>query len=290
MAREETPRISEGQQKKYRKIEIKRRRRKDTRNSLSKIQFAAKIRKSFFFEIRKEKEKKMIDLDWISPSSTPFASVTVPIIVSSTSSASSIALTTTSSSSSMLRSSIESIDANVYGLYDGIHTMNGPYNDTCEPYKDGVCIDAYCPIDINLIQFWIGGIFLNVIGFIGIFGNVLSMVILSRPQMRSSINYLLIGLARCDTILIVTAMLLFGFRGIYPYTGNTFWYYNYVYPRIVMLFYPIATSAQTASIYLTLMVSLERYVAVCHPLRAVCAFYYFSLRYQFIIIYTFQIF
>lgn len=142
----------------------------------------------------------------------------------------------------------------------------------CEPYQDGVCVDAYCPIRVNLIQFWIGGIFLNIVGFIGVFGNVLSMVILSRPQMRSSINYLLIGLARCDTVLIITAMLLFGFRGIYPYTGYTFWYYNYVYPRIVMCFYPVATSAQTASIYLTLMVSLERYVAVCHPLRAVSNF------------------
>lgn len=146
---------------------------------------------------------------------------------------------------------------------------NGTNESLCEPYQDGVCVDAYCTIRVNLIQFWIGGIFLNVVGFIGIFGNVLSMVILSRPQMRSSINYLLIGLARCDTVLIITAMLLFGFRGIYPYTGCMFWYYNYVYPRIVTWFYPVATSAQTASIYLTLMVSLERYVAVCHPLRAV---------------------
>lgn len=157
--------------------------------------------------------------------------------------------------------------ANDFDATFGIHHYQ---NDTdCEVYRKNVCIDAYCPNNKNLTELWLGGIFLNIIGFIGIFGNILSMVILSRPQMRSSINYLLIGLARCDTVLIVTAMLLFGFRAIYPYTGFTFWYYNYVYPRLVILIYPIATSAQTASIYLTLMVSLERYVAVCHPLRAV---------------------
>lgn len=168
--------------------------------------------------------------------------------------------------------------SNQYFLNDYTNVTN---ETLCEPYQDGVCIDAFCPTSVNLIQFWIGGIFLNIVGFIGILGNVLSMVILSRPQMRSSINYLLIGLARCDTVLIITAILLFGFRGIYPYTGYMFWYYNYVYPRIVMCFYPIATSAQTASIYLTLMVSLERYVAVCHPLRAVTIKFFSLIMFRF---------
>lgn len=40
------------------------------------------------------------------------------------------------------------------------------------------------------------GILLNVVAILGVFGNIISMIILSRPQMKSSINYLLIGLAR----------------------------------------------------------------------------------------------
>lgn len=132
------------------------------------------------------------------------------------------------------------------------------------------CQEEYAPEDDhNFLDFWLSGILLNVIGVVGILGNVLSMVILSRPQMRSSINYLLIGLARCDTVLIVTSMLLFGFRSIYPYTGYMFVYNYYIYPQIAPYVFPLATASQTASIYLTLMVSLERYVAVCHPLRAV---------------------
>lgn len=120
----------------------------------------------------------------------------------------------------------------------------------------------------NAFDFWVSGLVLNVVGVIGILGNILSMIILSRPQMRSSINYLLIGLARCDTVLIITSMFLFGFRSIYPYTGYLFFYNYYIYPLIVPYVFPLATAAQTASSYLTLMVSLERYVAVCHPLRA----------------------
>lgn len=133
---------------------------------------------------------------------------------------------------------------------------------------------------IENFDFWCSGILINLIGVIGILGNSLSLIILSRPQMRSSINYLLVALARCDIILIITSMFLFGFHSIYPYSyndetgGSMFWFrYTYnVYPRIIKYLFTLAVIAQTANCYLTLLVSLERYVAVCHPLRAVSDF------------------
>ena len=65
-----------------------------------------------------------------------------------------------------------------------------------------------CKQEINssLFDFIIYGVLVNLVGIFGIFGNAISMIILSRPQMKSSINYLLIGLARCDTILIVISV------------------------------------------------------------------------------------
>lgn len=136
-------------------------------------------------------------------------------------------------------------------------------------YPNKSCIFVDDPTNhLIVFEFWICGVLLNLVGLLGILGNILSMVILSRPQMRSSINYLLIGLARCDTILILTSMLLFGIPTIYPYTGYLFFYYYYIFPRISPYIFPIAMCAQTASIYLTFTVTLERFVAVCHPLRA----------------------
>ena len=76
-----------------------------------------------------------------------------------------------------------------------------------------------------LFKFVTEGIILNLVGIQGIFGNIISMIILSRPQMKSSINYLLIGLARCDTVLIMTSVLLFGIPAIYKYTGYLYVYY-----------------------------------------------------------------
>lgn len=166
--------------------------------------------------------------------------------------------------------------------FDGIHnTQNLSLlikQDPC--YLPMLEVNSTIPSSlwITAFDFWCSGILINLIGMIGILGNSLSLIILSRPQMRSSINYLLIALARCDIILIITSMFLFGFHAIYPYTynddvtgGSMFWFrYSYnVYPRIIRYLFTLAVIAQTANCYLTLLVSLERYVAVCHPLRAV---------------------
>lgn len=74
-----------------------------------------------------------------------------------------------------------------------------------------------CKQEINsngLFDFIIYGVLMNLVGLFGIFGNAISMIILSRPQMKSSINYLLIGLARCDTVLIIISVSKFVSRNV----------------------------------------------------------------------------
>ncbi len=117
-------------------------------------------------------------------------------------------------------------------------------------------------------HFVVYSVLLNVIGIFGIVGNIISMIILSRPQMKSSINYLLIGLARCDTVLIITSILLFGLPSINDTTQHLFIYDSKIYPMIAPVVYPVAMISQTISVYLTVLVTVERFVAVCHPLRA----------------------
>ncbi|KAG8249903.1 obsolete signal transducer activity protein [Homalodisca vitripennis] len=140
-------------------------------------------------------------------------------------------------------------------------------NDTNATFSD---IYMNANEDEAFFEFIAYGVLLNLIGLMGIIGNVISMIILSRPQMRSSINYLLIGLARCDTVLIVTSILLFGLPAIYQYTKTDllFAYQYKIFAFLCLVVFPVALIAQTVSVYLTLTVTLERFVAVCHPLQA----------------------
>jgi hypothetical protein len=65
-----------------------------------------------------------------------------------------------------------------------------------------------CNLEVTdgLVEFLLYGLLLNTVSLLGIIGNAISMIVLSRPQMKSSINYLLIGLASCDTVLILLSV------------------------------------------------------------------------------------
>lgn len=99
------------------------------------------------------------------------------------------------------------------------------------------------------------------------------------------------GLASFDSILLLTSILLFVVPSIYTYSGVGEFYYRHIHPLITPYTFVLGTTAQTSSgkrsyslslfnwvncnfvwnyfvVYLTLTVTVERYIAVCHPLRA----------------------
>ena len=69
-----------------------------------------------------------------------------------------------------------------------------------------------------VFDFLLPGVLLTFVGVLGLVGNVISMVVLGRPQMKSSINFILIGLASCDIFLILTSILMFGLRSLETHT------------------------------------------------------------------------
>ncbi len=73
-------------------------------------------------------------------------------------------------------------------------------------------LDAYYAGDDNrskvIFEFVLHGVFLNLIGVVGLVGNGLCIAVLTRPQMRSSTNLILTALATFDSVVIATSMLM----------------------------------------------------------------------------------
>ncbi|XP_067139279.1 FMRFamide receptor [Centruroides vittatus] len=112
------------------------------------------------------------------------------------------------------------------------------------------------------------GVAIIVVVILGCIGNIMSLFVLSRPELRSSINCGLQGLAVFDTLLIATSLFIFGFPGLGQKIKSFQHHYGYIYLKMVPVLYPLAHIAKTGSIWTTVIVTVERYVAVCHPLKA----------------------
>uniref|UniRef100_A0A5S6QE68 G_PROTEIN_RECEP_F1_2 domain-containing protein n=1 Tax=Trichuris muris TaxID=70415 RepID=A0A5S6QE68_TRIMR len=104
------------------------------------------------------------------------------------------------------------------------------------------------------------------IAFLGIMANVATALVFKRPNMRSPSNVYLKALALCDCFLLITAVLLYSVEYFYEYFESVPLYKAWF--SYVKYCYPLSNAAQTGSIYITMSVTLERYLAVVHPRRS----------------------
>lgn len=121
----------------------------------------------------------------------------------------------------------------------------------------------------NLLQFqyysWgVGG---TIIATSGLIGNILAMIVLCNRRVQSHTSTFLFNLSIYDCLVLVSLLVNMSFPVIHLKTNSLQWYhdlYQYLHPYA----YPIALTAQTGSIYTTVGFTVERYIAVCHPLKA----------------------
>lgn len=111
---------------------------------------------------------------------------------------------------------------------------------------------------LKFLAYGVIAIFIIVLGFIG---NVINLIVLTRPNLKGVTYVYLTWLATFDLLSLIFAMFsVLRLHGIQPKTYTAAFFYAH-------LEMPLVNSAMTSSIFIVLAVTLDRYWSVCLPCR-----------------------
>ena len=121
-------------------------------------------------------------------------------------------------------------------------------------------------VSCMIYDFILEAVLMGILCIFGFIGNILSMVCLWKDKSKTATPTLLISLGVADNLFLLTVFILrvmtsvmeyFRWAGPLP-----------LIPYMGKYIFPCALIAETGTIYLTLLVTLNRYVSVCLPYEA----------------------
>ena len=117
-----------------------------------------------------------------------------------------------------------------------------------------------------IYDFIVEGVIMGFLCFFGFCGNALSMICLTRDKSKTATPFLLASLEAADTLFLVTVLILRVLNSISMYFDA---YYNEpLWAYVGKYVYAFAMISETGTVYITLLVTLNRYVSVCRPHEA----------------------
>ena len=119
----------------------------------------------------------------------------------------------------------------------------------------------------ELYSFIINTVFVGTFVVVGVIGNSFAFVVFWKESIKSSALFLFQCLSLIDSALLLTVFPVCSVVSFVVYTG---WLQGYwaIYPYILVYLLPLACTASTATIWVTVLVAVNRYIAICLPFRA----------------------
>lgn len=140
----------------------------------------------------------------------------------------------------------------------------------------------------GLYDFLIEAVLMGALCAFGFVGNMLSAVCLWKDKSKSATPFLLVSLELADTLFLVTVLLLRVLTTIDTFTASL--------PSMTVLeayfgkyVYPLAMISSTGTVYLTVLVTVNRYISVCKPYDASSLCSIPNARKQVIVVWLFSI-
>ncbi|GMT10887.1 hypothetical protein PFISCL1PPCAC_2184, partial [Pristionchus fissidentatus] len=105
---------------------------------------------------------------------------------------------------------------------------------------------------------------LPIVSLFGVIANFINIRVFSHKKMRNQpVNWFFLALSVSDLAVMLTSFLVFQLPA-YAEKMDSLDFYNAA-QTIILRFYPFARSSHTCSVVLTVVVSVHRYLGVCHP-------------------------
>ena len=116
-------------------------------------------------------------------------------------------------------------------------------------------------------QFIIYTVIVGLLVIVGIVGNSLTFVVFWKGKFNKSTSFLFMCLSLTDSAVLVSTSVWMPLLPFEESTRYTQYFWN-VYPYIFVYVLPVCFMAQMATVWVTVLITINRFINVCVPLRA----------------------
>ena len=127
--------------------------------------------------------------------------------------------------------------------------------------------DSALEQNCRLFEFIISTVIIGMLIVVGIIGNSLTFAVFWKGTFNKSTSFLFMCLSLTDSAVLLTAFVFMSILPFVDYTGHLPSFCN-AYQYVFAYVFPLCFMAQTANVWVTVLITVNRYINVCVPLGA----------------------